>query len=331
MGALQNYYAPPVVAVSLLDQEGNSEAPLHEAFVEENMLLNDDEKKRISCHLIPFDYHAECGWTEFHKIGQILERWHSRKSNPQSSDSDSDSFSSTSSSAESQSSSKTEHRENSDSESDEPEDNPSSYLHCHFHRQYEQGRCQDLASVRIQREQRGVWRVNCKDCIDRTNVVLTYLAKRVASQFFSSIGVGVDFDGESDLAQIFKQAWLDHGDFVSRQYTGTDAMKRDCAEYGYRTFSGLIKDGLTALTRWHNNNNFDSQKIDALALWFGDFCPERRRPSPFLRRNSSSFFGTSYRLPNLVSREDLSEWRAIGHGRDNFKRSHVLPHKKKEN
>ena len=319
MSALVDYYAPPVVAISLLDQEGNSEAPLHEAFVEENLALTDADGMRLPCHLIPFDFHTECGWTEFENIGRIIDTWNSLKSKIECSESDSDSSQSSYSPSEGSQTST-----NSEDASDVVGD-PRTYLHCHFSREGGQGRCQNLSSIRIQREQRGVWRVNCKDCIDRTNVVLTYLGKRAASRFLSSIGVGVDLDGDSELASIIKQAWLDHGDFISRQYTGTDAMKRDCAEHGQRTFSGLLKDGLTALTRWHNNNNFDAQKMDALTLWSGDFRPERRKPSPFLRRSSSSFFGTSHRLPNLVASEDLGVWRMSDELMGAQKTNKVLP------
>lgn len=60
----------------------------------------------------------------------------------------------------------------------------------------------------VMREQRGTFRVNCIDCLDRTNVVQSALARHVLTSQLTQVGVtpdvltsNIDFvynDGEAD-------------------------------------------------------------------------------------------------------------------------------------
>ncbi len=92
-------------------------------------------------------------------------------------------------------------------------------------------------------EQTSLFRINCVDCLDRTNVVQAAIAKTclemMVSQFFLQIilydnffqlkkVVLLDLDegGLTGDARItFQTMWADNGDAISRQYAGTDAMK----------------------------------------------------------------------------------------------------------
>ena len=98
-------------------------------------------------------------------------------------------------------------------------------------------------------EQHTLFRINCVDCLDRTNVVQAALAKAVLEMMVNSavllaITKGIshsicnDFQlkklGLLDLddggltghsRSVFQTMWADNGDAISRQYAGTDAMK----------------------------------------------------------------------------------------------------------
>ena len=93
-------------------------------------------------------------------------------------------------------------------------------------------------------DQTSVFRVNCVDCLDRTNVVQAAIAKTILEimvgrlfvfwkedGFFflqlKKIGLlDIDAGGLNDNARvIFQTMWADNGDAISRQYAGTDAMK----------------------------------------------------------------------------------------------------------
>ena len=74
--------------------------------------------------------------------------------------------------------------------------------------------------------QKGVFRVNCMDCLDRTNVVQTALGKAVMEMQFSKLGL-IPPDGTlpTNIRQTFQLLWANNGDIISKQYAGTNALK----------------------------------------------------------------------------------------------------------
>lgn len=44
------------------------------------------------------------------------------------------------------------------------------------------------------------------------------------------------------MEQIFREAWAENGNVLSRLYSGTDAMKNDFTKTGKRTLSGALMD-----------------------------------------------------------------------------------------
>ncbi|KAJ8448315.1 LOW QUALITY PROTEIN: hypothetical protein Cgig2_021943 [Carnegiea gigantea] len=79
-------------------------------------------------------------------------------------------------------------------------------------------------------EQRGVIRSNCIDCLDRTNVTQSYLARISLDSQLQRIGI---FSSEDSVTKFpeeydkFKIMWVEHGDEISLEYAGTHALKRD--------------------------------------------------------------------------------------------------------
>jgi hypothetical protein len=98
--------------------------------------------------------------------------------------------------------------------------------------------------------QEGVFRVNCMDCLDRTNVVQTAFCREVLQSALQKLGI-IPFDEHLSGAMLttYKIMWANNGDFISRQYTGTAAMKGDLTRYGERKFSGMMKDGYNSAHR----------------------------------------------------------------------------------
>lgn len=74
--------------------------------------------------------------------------------------------------------------------------------------------------------QNGVFRVNCIDCLDRTNVVQTALGKAMMEIQFSKLGL-IPPDGTlpSNIRRVFQSLWANNGDTISKQYAGTNALK----------------------------------------------------------------------------------------------------------
>uniref|UniRef100_A0A182VSN0 Phosphatidylinositol-3-phosphatase SAC1 n=1 Tax=Anopheles minimus TaxID=112268 RepID=A0A182VSN0_9DIPT len=123
--------------------------------------------------------------------------------------------------------------------------------------------------------QKGVFRTNCIDCLDRTNVVQSLIAKRSLEQTLQKLGIfklGEKYiDPSSQFDTIFKSVWADNADVISIQYSGTGALKTDFTRTGKRTFKGLLRDGLNSLTRYVKNNFYDGFRQDSIELFLGRY------------------------------------------------------------
>ncbi|CAN8278759.1 unnamed protein product [Cochlearia groenlandica] len=124
------------------------------------------------------------------------------------------------------------------------------------------------------KEQLGVVRTNCIDCLDRTNVTQSMIGRKMLELQLKRIGV---FGAEETISshvnfdEHYKILWANHGDDVSIQYSGTPALKGDFVRYGHRTTQGVLKDGWSALTRYYLNNFADGTKQDAIDLLQGHY------------------------------------------------------------
>lgn len=144
-----------------------------------------------------------------------------------------------------------------------------------------------LSSNEIRRLQKGVVRTNCMDCLDRTNVVQSVLAKRAL--FLQLVDLGIvdpqkhkSIDSLSALSGCFKNVWADNADAISTQYSGTGALKTDFTRTGKRSFGGVIQDGVNSALRYYFGNCSDGARQDGLDLLFGAYKVEPGKPSPFL-------------------------------------------------
>merc|ERR1719234_2909461 len=123
--------------------------------------------------------------------------------------------------------------------------------------------------------QNGVFRTNCIDCLDRTNVVQSMLARNNLQTVlvrFGVLGENARVEHQAVFEALFKNVWADHADMVSIQYTGTGALKTDFTRTGKRTKLGLLEDGRRSLIRYYKNNFADGFRQDSLDLFVGNHC-----------------------------------------------------------
>ncbi|CAG5014048.1 unnamed protein product [Parnassius apollo] len=119
--------------------------------------------------------------------------------------------------------------------------------------------------------QNGVFRVNCIDCLDRTNVVQTAIAKYVLELQLCRLGLGTPGCGLPPmLRNAFLTMWADNGDVVSRQYAGTKALKGDYTRTGERKFTGLMKDGVASANRYYLSTFKDALRQVAIDVMTGE-------------------------------------------------------------
>lgn len=157
----------------------------------------------------------------------------------------------------------------------------------------------------VRKEQTGVVRSNCMDCLDRTNVSQSALGKWAATAQLRSVGViseketvedypefmsmfrtgelrericllfsrlrpaYVSWTGCWDITRDIRTSadtpsppavWADHGDTVSRAYSGTGALKADYTRTGKRTKEGALHDGYKSVMRYVTNNFLDGDR-----------------------------------------------------------------------
>jgi hypothetical protein len=111
---------------------------------------------------------------------------------------------------------------------------------------------------RVERAQDGVVRTNCIDCLDRTNVLQSVIARLMLERQLKEIGLN-----EFDCFPQFRGIWADNADVISVQYAGTRALKTDFTRTGKRTIKGSLTDGANALKRYYVNTVVDGTRQDA--------------------------------------------------------------------
>ncbi|KAK1332530.1 hypothetical protein QTO34_007211 [Cnephaeus nilssonii] len=109
--------------------------------------------------------------------------------------------------------------------------------------------------------QEGVFRSNCMDCLDRTNVIQSLLARRSLQAQLQRLGVlhvGQKLEEQDEFEKIYKNAWADNANACAKQT-------------GKRTQLGLVKDGWNSLIRYYKNNFSDGFRQDAIDLFLGNY------------------------------------------------------------
>ncbi|CDS08477.1 hypothetical protein LRAMOSA09839 [Lichtheimia ramosa] len=125
--------------------------------------------------------------------------------------------------------------------------------------------------------QTSVVRSNCMDCLDRTNVVQSTLARWIINQQLHHVGVlppAETIEKDSQFMEMFNNAWADNADYLSIAYSGTGALKTDYTRTGRRTFAGAMNDLINSLTRYAKNNFMDGSRQDGIDLILGLYTVE---------------------------------------------------------
>ncbi|XP_060553328.1 phosphatidylinositol-3-phosphatase SAC1-A-like isoform X2 [Ruditapes philippinarum] len=149
----------------------------------------------------------------------------------------------------------------------------------------------------ILKHQDGVFRSNCMDCLDRTNVVQCLFAKVTLEEQLFALGITdsvTKIEEFTEFKTIYNNVWADNADTISKQYAGTGALKTDFTRTGKRTKLGLLMDGWNSLTRYFKNNFSDGFRQDSIDLFLGNYQVEENegisKPSPFQTERDWKFY-----------------------------------------
>jgi len=138
--------------------------------------------------------------------------------------------------------------------------------------------------LEVRNHQTSVVRTNCMDCLDRTNVVQSMLARYALNRQLTDLGIlsrGDTFTAADPIFEVlFRKLWADNADVVSKSYSGTGALKTDFTRTGVRTKAGALQDLRNSITRYAKNNFLDGPKQDAFDLFLGAYLPGASNVSP---------------------------------------------------
>ncbi|CAH0714270.1 unnamed protein product, partial [Brenthis ino] len=131
------------------------------------------------------------------------------------------------------------------------------------------------------RLQTGLVRVNCVDCLDRTNTAQFAIGKCVLAHQLYALGLieepVIEFD--SDCARLLEGLYEDHGDTLALQYGGSQLVHRIKTYRKTAPWSSHGNDIMQTLSRYYSNTFSDAEKQNTMNLFLGLFVPDASRPT----------------------------------------------------
>lgn len=114
-------------------------------------------------------------------------------------------------------------------------------------------------------QQEGVFRTNCLDCLDRTNLVQTIISRMAIEVFLGGRGERAT----ADFWNRHGTLWADNGDALSKIYAGTGALKSSFTRSGKMSLAGAIADARKSAQRMYINNFADKGRQNTIDMLLG--------------------------------------------------------------
>ena len=121
------------------------------------------------------------------------------------------------------------------------------------------------AATTVILQQEGIFRTNCLDCLDRTNLIQTILSQMALECFLGHRGERAT----SDFWVRHSSLWADNGDALSKIYAGTGALKSSFTRHGKMSLAGAIADARKSATRIYMNNFADKSRQNTIDMLLG--------------------------------------------------------------
>jgi inositol-1,4,5-trisphosphate 5-phosphatase len=144
----------------------------------------------------------------------------------------------------------------------------SPYLYAYFESEDHEETKRDKVIVRRTiplRTQEGVFRVNCLDCLDRTNVVQGWLSRTALRAFLTERNEDVS----ADFWARHSTLWADNGDTLSRIYAGTGAINTSYTRHGKKSLGMMLSNVRKSATRLYVNNFADKGRQNTIDILLG--------------------------------------------------------------
>ena len=185
----------------------------------------------------------------------------------------------------------------------------------------------DVKAKKVISEQHGIFRTNCLDCLDRTNLVqqvISYAALKTFLEDFHFIDKS-DYVDEYDFVIKHNSLWADHGDMVSQIYTGTNALKSSFSRKGKMSFAGALSDATKSVSRMYINNFMDKDKQQNIDMLLGRLPNQQavqlydpinefvtseldKLKDKYTSRSTINLLLGTYNVNGATRKTDLSKW-----------------------
>ncbi|KAI1286771.1 Polyphosphoinositide phosphatase [Halotydeus destructor] len=126
--------------------------------------------------------------------------------------------------------------------------------------------------------QTGTVRVNCVDCLDRTNTAQFAVGRCALGTQLMALGV-IDtphLEFETDVIRMLEELYEDHGDTLALQYGGSQLVHRIKTYRKIAPLSSHSRDIMQTLSRYYSNTFSDAEKQNAINLFLGVYEPCKR-------------------------------------------------------
>lgn len=179
----------------------------------------------------------------------------------------------------------------------------------------------DLRTGQSETEQVGVFRTNCLDCLDRTNVIQQVISKEALEIFLEYYRM----EAGPDIWTRHNVLWADNGDQLSQIYAGTNALKTSFTRSGKMGLAGAIADVTKSVGRMYINNFVDKGRQNTIDVLLGriagqmvvalhdpinDFVNSqlKKREKEFTSERKIKIFAGTFNLNGEVVEVDLRPW-----------------------
>lgn len=127
---------------------------------------------------------------------------------------------------------------------------------------------QDLSNL-----QNGICRVNCIDCLDRTNAAQFIIGKRVLGYQLKKLNIIDDIylDYDSEAINIFNGMFHNHGNILALQYGGSNLVNTMETYRKTNNWNSKKNDLIENFKRFYSNSFIDPIRQDTINLFLGNY------------------------------------------------------------
>ncbi|CAH8679994.1 unnamed protein product, partial [Schistosoma rodhaini] len=124
-------------------------------------------------------------------------------------------------------------------------------------------------------KQCGIIRVNCVDCLDRTNTAQFVIGRVVLAYQLYGLGflAEPDFMDNSQIDRLLQDLYDEHGDTLALQYGGSQLVHNINTYRKIKKLSSHSRDFVQTLSRYYSNKFSDWEKQCAISLFLRIYRP----------------------------------------------------------